>query len=95
MEKLVCEDKYMVTDDIKNDIKNKYQKVWLDFFYFEKDKTKLPRVIAYKKNYIIDQLVSEDIIPNQGWDCIGGITDSFFIDEENPRIEVHIRGILR
>lgn len=37
-----------------------------------------------------DALVKEGILENDGWKDIVGFTDRFFIDKNNPRIEVEI-----
>ena len=46
--------------------------------------------IAFSKKFIQDALVLEGIIPGDGWKNIEGFVDNFFIDKQNPRIEVTI-----
>lgn len=46
--------------------------------------------ICFAKKFILDALVSNEVIKNDNWKHIKGFTDEFFIDSKNPRIEVDI-----
>lgn len=41
--------------------------------------------------FILDGLVAAGKISNDGWDEIGDITHSFYIDKNNPRVEITIK----
>jgi len=60
------------------------------FKWYCKNKRKDKDNVAYAKKFAIDGMVKAGIIPNDGWNNIKGFTDEFYIDKENPRIEVII-----
>lgn len=71
--------------------KKKFTKpVYLIYTWYCKDKMKDKDNIAFAKKFIQDALVLEGIIPNDGWNNIEGYADNFFIDKQNPRIEIEI-----
>ena len=49
--------------------------------------------ICFAKKFILDALVASGIIEADSWRCVTGFTDEFFVDKENPRIEVSIHEI--
>lgn len=70
-------------------IKKKFIKpVYIIFDWYCKDRMKDKDNIAFSKKFIQDALVLEGIIPGDGWKNIEGFVDNFFIDKQNPRIEV-------
>ena len=77
---------------IKTQLKNvKFEKqVFLKFFWYEKNRKRDLDNVAFSKKFLIDSLVKSRAIPNDGWANIVGFEDRFFIDKENPRIEVEI-----
>lgn len=44
--------------------------------------------IAFAKKFILDGLMSADVIDNDGYNNIIGFKDEFAVDPRNPRIEV-------
>lgn len=58
------------------------------FRWYEKDRRRDKDNVAMAKKFILDSLQEMDIIRNDGWKEIIGFVDEFFIDKENPRIEV-------
>lgn len=60
--------------------------------WYCKDRRKDPDNIAHAKKYILDGLVEAGILQSDGFKCIMGFKDSFFIDKRNPRIEVKIKN---
>jgi hypothetical protein len=60
--------------------------VAIEWICKEKRKDK-DNVMAGTK-FILDGLVSEGVLTNDGWGQIGDITHSFYIDKLNPRINV-------
>ena len=49
--------------------------------------------ICFAKKYILDALVQSGRLKNDGWRDVQGFVDDFFVDKENPRIEVEIEEI--
>lgn len=50
----------------------------------------LDNISSYGRKVIQDALVSCRILPDDGWNYIKGFIDEFYIDKNNPRIEVEI-----
>ncbi|WP_302419996.1 hypothetical protein [uncultured Megasphaera sp.] len=46
--------------------------------------------VAFAKKFILDSLQEVGIIKNDGWDEIISFRDEFYIDRNNPRVEVYI-----
>ena len=49
--------------------------------------------ITIGKKFIQDSLVNCGVLKNDGWANVGGFSDSFSVDKNNPRIEVLILEI--
>ena len=64
--------------------------VRLDFRWFEPNKKRDLDNIAFAKKFIQDALVAEGVIKSDGWKGVSGFSDSFFVDKNNPRVEVDI-----
>lgn len=67
--------------------------VRLAFRWYEPNKKRDLDNICFAKKFILDALVSNGIIVADGWKGVIGFTDHFFIDKENPRIEVDIEEV--
>lgn len=67
--------------------------VEFNFRWYEKNKRRDLDNICMAKKWVLDALVSNGIIQTDNWQGVKGFTDSFFIDRENPRVEVDIRGL--
>ena len=65
--------------------------VKLSFRWYEPNKKRDLDNICFAKKFILDALVSNKIIVADGWKGVVGFTDHFFVDKENPRIEVDIQ----
>ena len=65
--------------------------VRIEIAWFCKDRRCDPDNVAHAKKYILDGLVSAGILKSDGFKHICSFTDSFFVDKENPRIEVTIQ----
>lgn len=63
----------------------------LEFRWYEANKRRDLDNICFAKKFILDALVSNQVIFTDGWKGVAGFTDEFFVDENNPRIEVDIR----
>ena len=58
--------------------------------WFAKNKRKDPDNIAAGKKFILDALVQSGIMKNDTWGYVNSLSDRFYIDKDNPRIEVMI-----
>ena len=67
--------------------------VRLEFRWYEPDRKRDLDNICFAKKFILDALVSNGIIETDSWRGVVGFTDEFFIDKENPRIEVEIQKV--
>lgn len=65
-------------------------KVRLAFRWYEPNRKRDLDNICFAKKFILDALVASGTIEADGWRCVAGFTDEFFIDKERPRIEVDI-----
>lgn len=63
------------------------------FRWYCKNKKKDKDNIAFAKKYIFDGLIMAKVLSNDGWKQIEGWSDDFYIDEQNPRIEVDIVSV--
>lgn len=80
---------------IKTQLKNaKFEKpVFLSFCWYAQNKKMDPDNIAFAKKFFFDAFVKSGTIPNDGWANVAGFADRFFIDKNNPRVEVEITEI--
>lgn len=63
----------------------------LKYDFFEPNKKRdLDNISSFAHKVIQDSLVKTDVIKNDGWNEITGYIDQFYLDKENPRIEVTI-----
>ena len=62
-------------------------------FYEENRKRDLDNISAFAHKVIQDGLVKGGLLENDGWKNIVGFSDDFFVDKDNPRIEVIIREV--
>jgi Holliday junction resolvase RusA-like endonuclease len=68
-------------------------KVKLSFRWYEKDKRRDLDNICVAKKFILDALVSNNVIATDGWKGVAGFTDEFFIDKNGYRVEVDIEEV--
>lgn len=64
--------------------------VKLSFKWYEPNRKRDLDNVCFAKKFILDALVSNGIIVADGWKGVVGFTDKFFVDANNPRIEVDI-----
>ena len=63
----------------------------LIYRFFEPNKKRdQDNVSGFARKVIQDALVVEGVIKNDGWGYVTGRAEEFYIDSENPRIEVEI-----
>ena len=68
-------------------------KAKLAFRWYEPNKRRDLDNICFSKKFLLDALVSNKIIETDRWQGVVGFTDEFFIDKQNPRIEVDIEEV--
>lgn len=68
--------------------------VRLHFLFFEQNKRRdHDNVSGFAHKVIQDALVTQGILPDDGWDEIVGYTDDFSVDKAKPRIEITIEEV--
>jgi hypothetical protein len=60
------------------------------FDWYTKDKRKDPDNVSFAKKFILDGMVGGGVLKDDTRKCIKGFVDSFFVDKDNPRVEVTI-----
>jgi len=65
--------------------------VILKYDFFEPNKRRdLDNISSFAMKVIQDSLVKTNVLKNDGWNEILGFTTQFYLDKNNPRIEVTI-----
>lgn len=64
--------------------------VRIDFRWYMGNAKKDPDNVCFAKKFILDALVRNGVLENDNYSHIKGFTDEFYVDRENPRIEVDI-----
>lgn len=59
-------------------------------FYEANRRRDKDNIAALAHKFVQDSLVKEGILEDDGWDYVEGFEDKFFLDKENPRIEVDL-----
>lgn len=68
--------------------------VIMHYRWYEKNSRRdLDNISSFGRKVIQDALVKEGILENDGWKNIAGFDDRFFVDRNNPRIEVEIEEV--
>lgn len=68
--------------------------VFMEYRWYEKNRRRdLDNISSFGRKVIQDALVQMHVLQNEGWKEIEGFSDEFFVDAENPRIEVLIREV--
>jgi Holliday junction resolvase RusA-like endonuclease len=62
-------------------------------FYELNRKRDLDNISAFAHKVIQDALVKAGTIENDGWKHIRGFSDEFYVDSENPRIEITLKEV--
>ena len=88
MESIVASHIFQQLDGIRFD-----EPVVLSFRWFEPNRKRDLDNIAFAKKFVLDALVKEGVLANDGWEWVKGFTDEFFVDKENPHIEVDIERL--
>lgn len=64
-------------------------------FYEKNHKRDIDNVSSWAHKSILDSLVVGGVLENDGWKQIASIQDNFYVDKENPRIEITLETIER
>lgn len=83
--------KYIGESDLQPVIDYPLQVTFL--FYEQNHKRDLDNVSSWAHKSVMDALVTSGILENDGWKQITGYTDCFYVDKENPRIEVILETV--
>lgn len=68
--------------------------VKLHYDFYEQDKRRdQDNVSSFARKVIQDGLVKGGLLENDGWKNISGSSELFYVDKDNPRIEVIIREV--
>lgn len=93
--KLKKDEDYHVSLFIRQQLKDmpELDKFKMDITWYEKDRRRDPdNIISAKKN-ILDALVQEGKLKNDGFNNFIGLSECWKVDKDNPRIEVRIKGV--
>jgi hypothetical protein len=63
------------------------------FTWYTKDERKDPDNVSFAKKFILDSMVRNGILPNDGRKNIKGFSDDFETDSKNPRTEIMITEV--
>lgn len=85
----------VITGYIQEQIPNVHftEPVRLSFRWYEPNRKRDLDNISASKKFLLDALVSNGVIKTDSWQGVVGFTDKFFVDKDNPRIEVDIEVV--
>lgn len=66
----------------------RFERVAIRFNWFEPNRRRDPDNIAFAKKFILDALVNEGVLRNDSQRYIEHFEDYFYVDANNPRVEV-------
>lgn len=68
--------------------------VYMTYRWYEPDRRRdLDNISSFGRKVIQDALVETHVLKNDGWKEIIGFKDEFYVDRNNPRIEVEIEVV--
>lgn len=68
--------------------------VYMTYRWYEPDRRRdLDNISSFGRKVIQDALVETQVLKNDGWKEIIGFRDEFYVDRNNPRIEVEIEVV--
>lgn len=72
-----------------------YRPIKLSYKYYEPNSNRdMDNICGFAHKVVQDALVQAQVIVDDKWAYIKGFSDEFFIDKENPRIEVTIEEVV-
>lgn len=60
------------------------------FHWYEPKKNRDKDNIAFAKKFILDALQATGSLSDDGWEQVIGFSDRFYVDKNNPRVEIEI-----
>jgi len=69
----------------------KFQRVFIEFEWFEPNRRRDPDNIAAAKKFVLDGLVEAGIIPGDSWRYIAGWQDKFKVNKQKPGVLITIK----
>ena len=92
--KLKKETEQLIALYVKSQCKAKFERIKLSIDWYEPNKRRDFDNISSATKFILDTLVKCEVIPNDGWKNIAPeLNHKFFLDKENPRVEIHIQEV--
>lgn len=71
-----------------------HKPVCMTYRWYEKNRRRdLDNISSFGRKVIQDALVKAGVLENDGWRNITGFSDEFFVDADNPRVEVEIEEV--
>ncbi len=67
--------------------------VHIEFNWYSKNERKDIDNVAFSKKFVLDGLVLAKVIENDSRKFVVSFTDKFFIDKNNPRVEIEITHV--
>lgn len=69
--------------------------VFMEYAWFEKNQRRdRDNVSSYGRKIIQDSLVKSGVLKDDGWKEVIGFSDNFYLDKNNPRIEIKIKEVI-
>lgn len=60
--------------------------------YYEPNKKRdLDNISAFARKVVMDSMQEVGVISNDGWKDVSGYVEKFYVDKENPRIEIQLK----
>lgn len=79
---------------IKQQLKSKtFSVVTLKFSWYEPNKKWDKDNIAFAKKFVLDAMQAAGTLTGDGWSQVIGFSDNFFVDKQNPRVEIEIEEV--
>ena len=63
------------------------------FCWYRRNKRTDPDNIAFAAKFILDGLTTSRFIPADRWSFVSSITHLFFVDKDNPRVEIKFEQV--
>lgn len=84
---------WAITNQLRT-VKTLKPPVYLTYSYFEPNQRRdKDNISAFAHKVVQDALTETGRLENDGWKQIDGFRDEFFVNKENPRIEVRIEEL--
>jgi Holliday junction resolvase RusA-like endonuclease len=68
----------------------KFNSIGITFNWYEKNRQRDKDNICFAKKFILDAMQKGKVLKNDGWSQIRYFRDEFYVDKDNPRVELII-----